>query len=78
MKGQIRLMIEHVDALREEMIAEARFDDAHLLRDVKWALEKEQAKDEAIRAVLRVDNLQKLDELKRALLLPALMLGKYE
>jgi len=69
-------MIEHVDALREEMIAEARFDDATLLRDVKWALEKEQAKDEALRAVLCVNDLQKLEELKRALVQPALTLGK--
>lgn len=72
MRGEIELMIRNLEPLREEMIREARFDEAALLRDVIWTLEKEALRAEALRAVMGIRDLAKLEECKRALVIPAI------
>lgn len=72
MRGEIELMIRHLEPLREEMIKDARFEEAALLRDVISALEKEALRAEALRAVMGIKDLVKLEELKRTLIIPAI------
>jgi hypothetical protein len=82
MKGDIELMIEQLEPLRLEMGDSGRFDEAMLLRDIKWTLEKAAERKTALEAVVKVCHnmrspddpnfILKLAECIREIVVPAL------